>query len=153
MGSLRRVRAAGDRDDPVGPDPGLEGRQHLVGHIAAGGRVAADEPDVDISGGRVGEIGQAAVPVPVVRQDGPGSCLVQLGDRLGLGRDVALGPVRILGRDGVARLAEVIEGALSGSEASSDMRANGMAGGSISTIVAGTRPAAGRPAAVIAPQL
>ena len=45
----------------------------------------------DPGGGRVGEVGQAAVPVAVVEQDGPGGVDVELDQRLRLGLDVAVG--------------------------------------------------------------
>ena len=46
----------------------------------------------------VREICEATVPVPVVEQDGPGSRLVQPGQRLGLGAHVAVTPVRSAAR-------------------------------------------------------
>ena len=56
----------------------------------------------DAGRGRVRQVGEAAVPVAVVEQDGAGRVGVELGQRLGLGVDVAGGPRRVRRADGRA---------------------------------------------------
>ena len=99
---LRRVRARpaiGDRTWS-GADPGRRTpARRRVPEVAAGRRVAADHPDRDAGSGRIGQVGQAAVPIAVVEQHGPGGGLVELGHGLGLGPDVPLDPGRVRGTD------------------------------------------------------
>ena len=79
MGPLRAVRGARDRDDVVGADRVRRRRSACrVERQAAGGRVAPDDPDRDPGRGRIGEVGQPAVPVAVVEQDRPGGLDVEL---------------------------------------------------------------------------
>ena len=59
------------------------------------GRVAADEPDRDAGRGRVGDVGEAAVPVAVLEQDRASGFDLELGHRLGLGADVVGWPGRV----------------------------------------------------------
>ena len=84
----------------------------------------------------------------------PDRRLVELGEPLGLRDDVAVRPRRIQ-RDRSSRPPRRgrRRRARPGPRASPRSAASGMAGGSTRTSVAGTRPAAGIAAAVIAPQL
>ena len=54
----------------VRADDRLEPPGRLVVDVAAGRRLAADEPRVDAGRGGIAQIGEAAVPVAVVEQDG-----------------------------------------------------------------------------------
>ena len=67
-------------------DDGLEGRRRVLADVAAGRRLAADDPRIDARGGGIAQLGQPAVPVAVLRQDGSGGRLVERGQRLGLCR-------------------------------------------------------------------
>ena len=96
MGPLWRMRRPGQGEDVVGADPCREPREGRVGHEAAGRRIAADQPGRDAIGGRIGQVGQPAIPVTVVEQDRAGGVDIDLGQRLGLGEDVLGGPVRVL---------------------------------------------------------
>ena len=123
MGPLWRMRRPGQGEDVVGADPCSEPREGRVGHVAAGGRVAADQPGRDAIGGRIGKVGQPAVPVAVVEQDRAGSVDIDLGQRLRLGEDVLGGPVRVLCGEPVAVGLEVGCGSSDGSLAISEMSA------------------------------
>ena len=103
------------RHHVVGADPGRERRQPPRPAEAAGRRVATDQPDRDVGRGRVGEGGQPAVPVAVLGEDRADRRLVELGQRLRLGEDVAVGPRRVGGADGGDRLVEVVVGRSTGS--------------------------------------
>ena len=94
------------------PDPRGEGRQHRVRQVAAGGRVAPDDPGRDPGGGRIGQVGQARVPVAVLEDDRPRRGHVQLDQGLGLGPDVRRRPGRVPCRQVGDRRGEVRAGHL-----------------------------------------
>ena len=96
--------APGERDHVVRPDEPLEGRDRRVRDVPAGSRIGPDEPGRDARGGRIGEVGEPAVPVAVLEQDGTGGLDIELDQRLGLGLDVAVGPGRIGGTEPGDRL-------------------------------------------------
>ncbi len=113
-----------------------------VGQVAAGRRVAADDPDRHAVRGRIGQVGQAAVPVAVVEDDRSDGGLVHLGQRLGLGDDVLVGPAADSRRASPRSPRRGRRSARStGSLAFGEMRASGNAGGSSRT--SRSRPEAG----------
>ena len=98
---------AGDRGDVVRADQSRVVRQDGVRDVTARCRIAADKPDRDAGGGRVCEVAQPAVPVAVVEEHGTGRSLVQLGQRPGLGADIAVVPFRVRGTDRSDRRVDV----------------------------------------------
>lgn len=63
------MRAIGDREDVVRPDPRREGRQDLFRHQATGGDLTPDEPRRDAVRRRIREVREAAVPVAILKED------------------------------------------------------------------------------------
>ena len=105
---LGRMGPTRDRDDVAGPDDRLERCDGLGADVATGRRLAADDPRVDAGGRRVPQVGEAAVPIAVLGQHGPGRRLIEIGQGLGLGADVPVGPGRLGGTDRGRRLVEVV---------------------------------------------
>ena len=136
-----------------GTDARREGRQGRVGDQAAGRRVAADEPGRDPCGGRVREVGQAAVPVAVVEEDGARRGDIELDERLRLGADVLGRPGRVRRGERAHRRLDVRVGLFL--RVAGHLRDDGPRDRRRIEQDEGRRPdpARGRPAAIIAPQL
>jgi hypothetical protein len=107
MGPLWRVRATGDRQQPLAADSLGEGRQGVRRDVASRCRLAADDPHRNVAGGRIRQVRQPAIPA-VLQQHAPHGRFVEAGEPLCLGGDVPVGPARVGQADRADRVGHVV---------------------------------------------